>query len=323
MIATLEKFQIKFTLKCHITYSREDIEFVDNIVKPILVDNGVIITGEIEKEKFGDIISDQIIRSIRDCNLIIIVLNNNIPSIAFEAGLGIGQNKAIIAIEKDDENTFREFPWVHYVNYNENGGLDFRGKLINSVDSLTHNIIQKPIYGYARTNQILGIKISYEKDDYLKALEFSVEFFRLVKAITKVEKIDLVDTGKGSLDQFISLSAEGIVKLLESIIYFPLNWKAKKLENEYKQEETKHKIEETELLKEKRAKIKAEREALEGDTQIRLQKDSLELAERALEIFERYNTLNITFQIDNQIICHKSIEGKYFFEHIDSEDLEE
>lgn len=285
---------MKYRPKCFLSYAHLDKKLIKEEILPVLKELEIDYWLDEEQISFGESIIDSLMKGISETDFIISIFNRNSQWINFELGAAIGQNKPIISIYRDSLNIPSYLLYIRHIQY-RNNSIDFRNNLRNAIEILTENVIDKTIFELNKGKKIIGVRVGFDKIDFEEELRFTADFVSLIKEVSQADKVDLVETGKGSFKSFFSIDGKAWAELLEKIIFFIPEWKKKKAENLKIVSEVKQ--------------IEANTKRVESEISISEQKLKMEQAEKMVNLLLKYKEIGVKFQIDDDILLSVNPSG--------------
>jgi nucleoside 2-deoxyribosyltransferase len=284
-------------IKCFLSYAHVDKEFVYKNILPLLERYNISVWLDINELSLGDSIVNQIVKGIREADIVISILNIKSTYVNLELGAALGTNKPIIALV--NESQWKELPSdlnaVYVLRYNENNFEKLRDELDKEIATLLEQVIDKATFQQelqSKESKIIGISVGDELDDFELELRFTLDFIEFIKQNNEQANISLLQPSRGSLKNLIKVDFKSWAELLEKIIFI---------------------IPELKKRKSERMKVDAEVEKIKAETLQINTETNIKQAETFVNLLEKYQKLGIKIQIDDDLLITQNSAGMLTF----------
>src|SRR3990167_7240765 len=180
---------MKYKSKCFLSYAHVDKEFVREEIVPILLDFGLDVWIDYEQVGAGFSIADTILKGIRQADIIIAIFNRRSTYMNFEVGAAIGQSKPTLAIVRDYQDIPSDLRHINFLRYSGEGRRAFKSNLYRALEIIADNVIDKSIYQIAERKKVIGVRVGFDKLNFVQELRFTADFLSLIKKITGSKEI--------------------------------------------------------------------------------------------------------------------------------------
>ncbi len=289
-------------LSCFLSYPHSDRHFVKDVLMPILKEKNFEVWLDNNSINAGSSVYENVIKGIRQADVIIAIYSHRSTWFAFELGAAIAQDKPIVGILTKNRPRPSRFLPIDYIYYVETEQEMFREHLEISLSSLANSLIDAQQLRFYPNQKLIGIKAGTDRPDFQNELRFTSELIGLLKQVTRSESIQLVNTSKGSFKSLISLDLKSWAELAEKVFFF---------------------IPELKKRKSERLKIDAEVGKLRADTldtladirrkdsahEMQEKIDELEYAERMIELIFKFQRLGVEVQFADELYVTVNEKG--------------
>ncbi len=288
-------------MKCFLSYSYTDRDFVQKELVPILHELGLDAWDARERINHASSFKDEILNGIRESFIIIAIFNHLSPNVDFEVGVAAGQNKPILGIFTGESIPF-DLQEIFFLKYSESEKHIFSANFRKAVKITAKNLIDKSVLAAIEGDRkIIGTSIGTNGFDIEQELRFTADFLSLIKKISGSDSLSLIQTRKGSFTSFFSIDLKHWANLIEKIIFFIPEWQKKKVENLKIHAEIK--------------KIEAETTKLHTESRIAEERLKIEQANAMLELIDKYRELGIKVQFGNEVLLSIDKDGLLSVDH--------
>jgi hypothetical protein len=284
-------------IKCFLSYAHVDKEFVLRTILPLLEKNNLNVWLDTNKIDFDDSIINQVIKGIRDADIVISILNMRSTYVNLELGAAIGINKPILALVNDEywSETPNDLKSIHILRYNKNQLDTLQEKLESQIRNITEQVIDKSTFqqfSQNKENKIIGLSVGTDLDDFELELKFTIDFIQFVKDNTNDAEITLIQPSKGSLKNLVKIDFKSWAELLEKLIFIIPELKKRKTD---------------------RMKVEAEIGKINAETRDINIGTNIKQAQAFADLMEKYQKLGIKIQIDDDLLITQNSEGLLTF----------